>query len=148
MRASAFSSSPDQVDHLVERPGTPVATAVELDHLADGELGLDARGLQHDADAVAEVTPGAGGVDPQHLDGARRGGSVPLEDLDGGRLAGAVRSEQGVHLAGLDLEAQPVDRGHGTVGLAQARRHVDGAAISDVIGSPVSLRRCSAAGTK
>ena len=144
----------DQADHLVERAGVAVATAIELDHLADRELGLDARRLQDDADAVAEVTAGVRGIDPQHFDRPRRGGPVSFEDLDGGRLAGAVRAEQGVHLAGIDRETQAVDRVHLAVVLVEIV-YVDGGHAprtyrpgGDEIGNPESLRRCSAAGTK
>jgi len=49
--------------------------------------------------------------------------AVALENLDGGRLAGPIRSEQGDHLAGLDREIEPVDRGDRAVGLVQALDH-------------------------
>ena len=44
----------------------------------------------------------------------------PGEQLDDGRFAGAVLAEQRVHGAGLDAEADVVDRDRGAERLAQA----------------------------
>ena len=48
-------------------------------------------------------------VEAEHPDRARVRAPVALERLDRGRLAGAVRPEEGEHLAGLGGERQPVD---------------------------------------
>ena len=87
-----------------------VARAVDRHRLADRQLVLDAGRLQDDADAVAEVASGAAGILAEHRDVAGRPRAVPLEDLDRRRLAGAVLAEQGVDLALVDVEAEPVDR--------------------------------------
>ena len=45
-------------------------------------------------------------------DGALVGLVEAGDDLDQRRLAGAVLAEQGMHLAGADIEADPVQRAH------------------------------------
>ena len=51
---------------------------------------------------------------------ARVPASVAFEDLDRRRLPGAVRTEQGEHLALRDLETDPLDRLDRSVRLAQS----------------------------
>ena len=111
MRWSTKAPRPTSSTHSSERARAGVARRVHRQHLADGEDPLDPRRLQHDADAVVERPVGPARVDAEHRDLAGGGVPVALEDLDRRRLAGPVLAEQAVHLAGTDVERQPVDGG-------------------------------------
>src|SRR3954471_11286109 len=97
-----------ELDHLADVPRPLVIAGEELEDLPDGEKRIDGRGLEDDADAGPKRAAAAGRIGAQHPHGALVSVPVALEDLDGGRLAGAVRAEEGEHLAGLDAEADPV----------------------------------------
>ena len=115
----ALPAQPDELDDLVERAGVRIVAAVLLDRLGHLEVGLDASGLQHDADPLAEGVLAPRRVVTEHAHLAAVALAMALKDLDGGRLAGAVGAEQRVDLAARDLE---VDAAHGldrAVGLAQ-----------------------------
>ena len=80
--------------------GLGVARRVELDRLAHGEVRLDGRLLQHDADALAEARAARGrGRGRARRTSPRVARAVALEDLDDRGLAGAVGAEQGDDLA-------------------------------------------------
>ena len=66
--------------------------------------------MRQDADPVPDLPVPFPDVHAE--DAGLPGGWVaqPFEDLDRGRLAGAVRPEEGEHLALLDLEGDPIDR--------------------------------------
>src|SRR5205823_4744993 len=104
---------------LVETPPVGEAQgrrrlATEEDVLGDGHLGNGARLLIHDADPGLDRRPGS----------AERDGYVRQADLPGGRaehacedehergFPGAVRPDEGVHLAGFGREVHAVERGH------------------------------------
>ena len=86
-----------------------VARPVEPQRLAHGQLGLDRRGLEHDADAVTHLSTRRRRIEAEHRHVTGRRRAVPLEDLDRGRLAGTVVAQQAVHLALLHLERHAVD---------------------------------------
>ena len=94
----------DQPDALLDRPRSSVAAPVQGEHLAHRQHSFDSRGLQNDADPIAERTIGVGRVAAEHGDRPRRSSTVALEDLDGRRLASPVLAEKAVHLSGLDDE--------------------------------------------
>ena len=91
--------------------GHAVEAGVETGHLAHGQLGLEAGGLQ----LHSHLGLGQGGladdVDPVEKDGARARPAQPLDGTERGGLAGPVRAEQTEDLASADLEAHPVN-GH------------------------------------
>ena len=101
----AFGVQFDQSDQLVGAATTAVVATVHLEQLADREVVLHAAGLQHDADALAQLTCAAGRVQAEHADLAGAALAIALEDLGGRRLSGAVRAEQAEHLADRDAEA-------------------------------------------
>src|SRR5262249_2510288 len=111
---------PDQLDQLrgVARVGV-VAREVAY-RLADGQVGEVGRGLQDDADPGPPRAAGPCRVHAEHLDLAGVAGTVPLQDLDRGRLAGAVGTEERVHLAGLDGQVDAADGDAITVPLVQS----------------------------
>jgi hypothetical protein len=106
-------------DHLVGRPPARVGGSVEVDRLADREVGLDAALLEDDPDPVAEPGLVVLGVCAEHRDLAGAAGPVALEDLDDGRLACAIGAEQSEDGAPRDLEIDPFNRLVAVVGLAQ-----------------------------
>jgi hypothetical protein len=56
----------------------------------------------------------------EQADTAGVGAEQAEQDADGGRLAGPVRPEEAVHLAGLHLEVEPVQRPRRSERLDQA----------------------------
>ncbi len=105
----------------VPRPG--VEAGIERDHLPHRQLGVNATGLQHDPDALAEAAAARLRIESEHLH--RTGGAlaVAFEDLHGRRLASAIRPEERVDLATPDLEAHAVNGAQPTVVLAQPLHH-------------------------
>src|SRR6202007_1870703 len=94
-------------------------TPIRHDYYVHGTELLDARRLQHDADAVFHRALPPSGIESQHRDVAGVAAAVALEDLCGRRLARAVRTEQCEDFAGLDAQ---IDAAHGferTVRLAE-----------------------------
>ena len=118
-RLAAFSREPDDVDDLVDRARRGVEAGVHLEHLARGEIRVEAARLQHDADARPELRAAVGRIEAEHADVAAVALAVPLEDLDRRRLARAVRSEDRQHFALGDAEAEVANGGDTAVRLAQ-----------------------------
>src|SRR6266849_2644198 len=92
-----------------------VQAGVELDDLADLELGLKARGLELNADERFGQ-PGVGSS--VHLaDQDRAGGRLEqsLDRAQGACLAGSVRTQKPEDLAFVDIERDPIHRSLGAV---------------------------------
>ena len=105
----ALALEAHQLDQFVGRSGLGVIPPEELEHLDDGEVGVDAGGLQHDADAGPVVAVVRSGIEPEHPDVATRRRPEAFEDLDSGGLARTVGAEQGEDLAELDREVDASD---------------------------------------
>ena len=99
------------------------AAAVHEDVLRDAEVGEHQRLLVDARDAerlgVSRVAQLHGAT--IDVDGARIGSVQAGDDLDQRRLAGAVLPDQGVHLAGMEVDRDPSQR----VGGTEALRHRD-----------------------
>jgi hypothetical protein len=81
-------------------------------------LALEERGsLELHADPRQQVGVARPGGQAQYGDLARVGLAQALDDLQRGGLAGPVGPQYAEELAGLDVEADPVDGGHVAVGL-------------------------------
>ena len=113
----------DQAEELVERPRVRVVAAAHVDHLGDGEIRLDTRRLEHDADALLHGALAAGRVEAEHRDVAAVARAIALQDLDGRRLPGAVGTEQREDLALVDGQVDAGDRLQLAVRLAQPADH-------------------------
>ena len=87
--------------------------------LGHGQRLVEGGGLEDDADALPPRAARLGGILAENGHGAAVTLPVALEDLDGRGLARAVRAQEPEDLAGSDLEADPAERGHLPVGLAQ-----------------------------
>ena len=116
-----------QADELVGRAAAEAVEAPEqvqdLDH---GQLRVERRGLERDADAWLQPVGIPDRIDPEDADLAAVGLSKALEDLDSRGLAGAVGPEQAEDRPGLDLEADPVDGTRLAVCLVQPGHADDG----------------------
>src|SRR5205814_4403666 len=90
-----------------------VQTGVQLDDLADLELGLKARGLELNADQRFGQPRVGSNVDLADQD--RAGGRLEqsLDRAQGACLARSVRTQQPEDLAFVDIEGDPV---HGSLG--------------------------------
>ena len=134
---------PDQLKHLVDRTTTRVAGPVVDQRLSYSQLALDSDLLEDDPDSVPKPVRCHTRIVAEHLDGARVSTAMTLEDLHRGRLAGPVGSQQGEHLAGLDVERKVVDSPDVAVGLPQpghgegGRRGHGGEANHRAFGLPV-----------
>jgi hypothetical protein len=100
----------DEIDHLTDGERPRVHRCEQRQRLANGELPVHPRRLEHDADPRPEVGARLRWVDPEHSDLPGRPLQEALQDLHGGRLSGAVRSEQGEYLAGLDGQVDAANR--------------------------------------
>ncbi len=82
------------------------------DVLGHGQIGIEAELLVYRIDAALLRVPGAVQFDGLSLenDVTRIGPVHPGDDLDQGGLAGSVFAEQGVDLAGQNLELDPAER--------------------------------------
>ena len=92
---------------LVEAAAQP---AEQVDHLAAGEVRPQRHLAGHVGQAAVQplhVAPGIAAEQPRH---AGVGAQQAEQDADRGRLAGAVRAEQAVDLAGPHLEVEAVER--------------------------------------
>src|SRR4051794_23915682 len=107
------------VEHLVDVPGARVEAGPVGDGLAHADVAVHARGLQDDADPLAEGARALLGVVAEDRHDAARAAPVALEHLDGRRLAGAVGAEEPEDLAAGDLEVHAAHRLVAAVGLAQ-----------------------------
>lgn len=99
------------------------------EHLVGAGARVDPAGLEHHADARAQLTRLAHRVETQDGDRARVGLAVALAGLDGGGLAGSVGAEDGGDGARADVEVEPVHRGLRSVPLDQAP-YPDGGLVS------------------
>src|SRR5687768_5902838 len=91
----------------------------QLHGLFDRQVRLNARLLQHDADALLEPTLGSARVVTQDADVTGVALAMPLEDLNRRGLAGAVGTQQREHLAALDAQVDARDGLEVAVSLAQ-----------------------------
>src|SRR5207302_11404387 len=92
-----------------------VETGVQLDDLADLELGLKARGLELNADQRFGQ-PGVGSsVDLADQDRAEGRLEQSLDRAQGACLAGSVRTQKPEDLTFVDIERDPIDRSLGAV---------------------------------
>ena len=123
--AAAPLGQADQLQHVVDAavelaPGHAVELAVEAQVLLGGEVDVERRVLEDQADAAADVVPlGAHVVagDPGAA-GGRPGQRA--QDLDRGGLARAVGAEEAEGLARLDPEVDAADGLDVAVPLLQA----------------------------
>ena len=119
----------------------PVQPREEGEILVRGEVGVDRQFLRDEADRRLRRDTAGG----QALAGHERFAGIRLEqpgdDRDGRRLAGAVRSEQPVTLAGRDLEADTVDGLDIAEALTQALATEDGLAHGSGV-SQISAGGC------
>jgi len=110
-------------------PAPPVREAVEarlqVQVLAGRELAIQARLLEHHAQAAAHGGPLACRVRPQDANAALRRERQGRQDGDGGGLAGSVGSQQTEEGALLHAQIETVERGVIAVALDQSR-HLDG----------------------
>ena len=112
--------------HLVHSPRCDLAAEEKIRHdaqvLAQREIlehGLDAQG----AGVLRAVQPTLAALEAE---GAVRWRVHPGQDLDEGRLARPVVTNQGEHLARVELKIHLVERGDGTKMLADAAKRQDG----------------------
>ena len=102
-----------EADQLHEPPrvvGVFVVAGGEVEHLFDGDAGVGAAALEHDADAVAHLLRLRDRVDAEHSDRPGGGLSEALAHLDGGGFAGAVGAQKRQQLAAPRCEREPVNR--------------------------------------
>ncbi len=105
----------DKGQQFVDRSRMRIVAAVEVENLGNGQVGLHARRLEHDPDALPEPTVAQGRVEPEHRHLAGVPRAVALQDLDRGGLAGPVRAEQGEDLPFADREVESGDRRHSPI---------------------------------
>ena len=128
---AAATIEPQALDERVhvERVGVQLGHVAQ--HLVGAGAGVDAAGLEHDADARLEARGVGDRVEAEDADGAGVGPAVALARLDGGGLAGAVGAEDGGHGGGADREVEAVHGGFRSVPLDQAHDLDDGLAVHD-----------------
>jgi hypothetical protein len=113
----------DQIDQLVRIVPARKQAALQANQLADGELLLESRGLQHHSDTSAVGRSARRRVEAEHVGGTGVPGAITLENFHDGCLAGTVRAQQREDLAVTDREAHPVDSVHVPVRLGQVLNH-------------------------
>ena len=91
--------------------------AEQVDRLAAGEVGPQVDVAGHVGEPAVELDGVGPRVAAQQADLAGVGAQEAEQDADGGRLAGAVGTEEAVHLARLDGQVEPVERAHVAEGL-------------------------------
>jgi len=114
--AVAELSQVDHREHLVHpvRDGAAVDAVqlgVQAQVLRRGEVAVERRVLEHQADVPADLVALTGDVEAAHAGGAGGGPRERAEHVDRRALAGAVRAEEAEDLAASDRE------GHATDGL-------------------------------
>ena len=87
--------------------------------LEDGQLAVEARRLEDDAEAAAQLAQGAVGREAVDAERSFGRGDQRREELEEGRLAAAVRAEEGEELARRDVEGDAVEGEAVAVGPAQ-----------------------------
>jgi len=102
-----------------------VETRLQVQVLAGGELAIQARLLEHHAQAAAHGGPLAHRVRTQDANAALRRQRQGRQDGDGSGLAGSVGSQQTEEGALLHAQIETVERGAIAVTLDQSR-HLDG----------------------
>ena len=111
-------------EHLLDVARARIEARPVAQRLARRDVRVDAAGLQHDADSLAQRAAAAARVEAEHRDLAAAARAVALEDLDRRRLAGAVRPEQPEDLAAAHADVDSADGLELAVSLAQ-RAHLD-----------------------
>ena len=113
--ALLLAGEADEPDHLADIARIGVVARVAGDRLAHGQVRFYRELLQHQADLLAQLPPGAlvTRIEAGHHDLALVCLPVTLEDLQHRRLASAVRPEQGEDLPVPDGKAHSR---HGLVG--------------------------------
>src|SRR5215216_3023865 len=116
---------PDHGQHLLAAGGRggpvdAVQLPVELEVLLGGQVGVQGRLLEDQADVAPDLVALAGHVEAGHR--GRPGGGVDerAQDLDGGRLAGPVGPEEPEGLAGGHVQVDATHRLDRLVALDQA----------------------------
>src|SRR6202453_2285956 len=111
----------DEPDHLADIARIGVVARVAGDRLAHGQVRLHRELLEHQADLLAQLPPGApvARIEAGDDDLALVRLPVALEDLQHRRLAGAVRAEQGEDLPVPDGKAHPRHGVGGAIALPQ-----------------------------
>ena len=109
-----------QVDQFIGRTWVRIEAPEQVDHLDDGQLRVERRGLEADADAWLERIRAVGDVEAEDDGLAAIGRPQALEDLDRGRFARSVRPKQAKDLACGDIEIDPIDGARVAVTLDQA----------------------------
>ena len=105
--------------------GQAVQRGLEAQVLAAGQQRVERGLLEGGADRLAHVRALADDVVAAHARGARGGRQQRGEHEHGGRLAGAVRPEKSVDLAGLDAEVDAVHRADAALELADEAVDLD-----------------------
>ena len=83
------------------------------------EEGIDRRRGEHDAERPSRISRAPDRVDPEDLEGTRRGRDERADDAEERGLAGAFLSEDGEDVTRLDRKAQPPERFVPLVGMPQ-----------------------------
>ena len=85
------------------RVETSAQLAQQVDHLTPGEVGPQVHLAGHIRKTPVQSDRVAPWVTAEQVDVTAVGAEQPQQDADGGRLAGAVRPQEAVHLARLDV---------------------------------------------
>ena len=112
---SAACVEPDALEQLLAParalvPREPMHGGLKPQVLAAREQGVERGLLQRGADGCAHLRAFADDVVARDAGGSFRRREQRDEHVHGGGLAGAVRAEEAVDLAGGDVEVDPVDR--------------------------------------
>ena len=99
----------DELDYLTGVSRPRVVAGEEVERLAHRERRIHGGRLEDDPDARPIRSRRRPRVDAEDARLAAVAAPVALEDLDRGRLPGAVRTEEGEHLARLDSEVEAVE---------------------------------------
>src|SRR5215469_8919693 len=98
-----------------------------------GQLLVETGGLEDHADLLANAVAIDSGAEAENPDATLRRGDQRREDAEERRLPAAVGAEKAEDFAGLDAQAQVVQRGPVAVGKAEIRDLDDGVAHFDSI---------------
>ncbi len=102
----------DDLENLVDTllRAVSVERGEQFEVLARGEVWIEARRLDEPGDALERPRALAQRIAPEQLDGALGGDDQPERHPQRRRLAGAVRSEEAVDVADVDVQVDVVDR--------------------------------------